>query len=224
MVIVVCFATDSAPSGSVKRAQLAGQAVLMSFANRWDFLGISWNQLSIRKHGVSKIVGDGHRDKILTPRWDFDSASPKMPVSAIQSGRQLFEFGPFRVDPEKQTLVRDGKSVALTPKAFQLLLALLRHCNQTVTKDELMKLVWPDTFVEETNLTRNIFALRQALGGTEENHYIITVPGKGYRLAGDVRLVLDGELSLVAATSSTVQVKVEEKSARRSILLVAVTL
>src|SRR5262249_17805778 len=122
------------------------------------------------------------------------------------------------------TLLRDGKSVALTPKAFQLLVALLRYSNQTVTKDELMKLIWPDTFVEETNLTRNIFALRQALGGTEENRYIITVPGKGYRFAGDVRLVSDGDLNLVAATSSTVQVKIEEKSAWRSILFVAVTL
>ena len=87
-----------------------------------------------------------------------------MATGANQKIKELYEFGPFRVDPDKQTLLRDGEPVALTPKFFQLLLVLLRRQNDVVTKDELMKAVWPDTFVEETNLTRNIFALRKALG------------------------------------------------------------
>jgi DNA-binding winged helix-turn-helix (wHTH) protein/tetratricopeptide (TPR) repeat protein len=147
-----------------------------------------------------------------------------MAAASDQKIKELYEFGPFRVDPDKQMLLRDGEFIALTPKTFQLLLVLVRHSNVTVTKDELMKTIWPDTFVEETNLTRNVFALRKALGEGEHNRYIITVPGQGYRFAEDVRLVAERELSVVAATSSTVRVKVEERSLGRWILLGAVVL
>ena len=125
-------------------------------------------------------------------------------------GKEMYEFGPFRVDPGKQTLLRGGEPIAVTPKTFQLLLVLVRHGNEIVTKDELMKSVWPETFVEETNLTRNIFALRKALGESEQNRYIITVPGRGYRLAENVRLVSAPEISIAAASRATVQVTVVE--------------
>jgi DNA-binding winged helix-turn-helix (wHTH) protein/tetratricopeptide (TPR) repeat protein len=125
-------------------------------------------------------------------------------------GKELFEFGPFRVDPEKQALLRGGELIALNPKTFQVLLVLVRHGNQIITKDELMKSVWPDTFVEETNLTRNIFSLRKALGDNEQNRYIITVPGQGYRLAEGVRLVSEPDLTIVAASHSKVQIQVRE--------------
>ena len=133
-------------------------------------------------------------------------------MSAVESpmGKELYEFGPFRVDPEKQALLRGGELIALNPKTFQVLLVLVRHGNQIVTKDELMKSVWPDTFVEETNLTRNIFALRKALGDNEQNRYIITVPGQGYRLAEGVRLVSEPDLRIVAASHSKVQIQVRE--------------
>jgi eukaryotic-like serine/threonine-protein kinase len=133
-------------------------------------------------------------------------------MSAVESpmGKELFEFGPFRVDPEKQALLRGDELVALNPKTFQVLLALVRHGNQILTKDELMKSVWPDTFVEETNLTRNIFALRKALGDNEQNRYIITVPGQGYRLAEGVRLVSEPDLRIIAASHSKVQIQVRE--------------
>jgi DNA-binding winged helix-turn-helix (wHTH) protein/tetratricopeptide (TPR) repeat protein len=144
-----------------------------------------------------------------------------MHANVTQSGKQSYEFGPFRLDPDKQTLLRDGQPIPLTPKAFQLLLVLLRHKNEVVTKDELMKSVWPDTFVEETNLTRNIFALRKALGESEHDRYIVTVPGQGYRLAGDVQEFPEREVSIVSATSSTVQLRVEEKGFWRWILLSA---
>jgi len=133
-----------------------------------------------------------------------------MSASPGQIGRDRYEFGPFRLDPEKQTLLRDDKPIALTPKAFQLLLVLVRRSNQVVTKDELMKSVWPDTFVEETNLTRNIFALRRALGETEQDRYIITVPGEGYRFAENVHNLPERQLDIVAATQSTVQVRIAE--------------
>ncbi|MFL6353954.1 MAG: winged helix-turn-helix domain-containing protein [Bryobacteraceae bacterium] len=133
-------------------------------------------------------------------------------MSAVGSrtGKELYEFGPFRVDPEKQALLRGSELITLNPKTFQLLLVLVRHGNEIVTKDELMKSIWPDTFVEETNLTRNIFALRKALGDNEQNRYIITVPGQGYRLAEEVRLVSKWDLRLFAASHSKVQIQVLE--------------
>jgi DNA-binding winged helix-turn-helix (wHTH) protein/tetratricopeptide (TPR) repeat protein len=125
--------------------------------------------------------------------------------------KELYEFGPFRVDPEKETVVRAGELVSITPKTFQILLVLIRNSREIVTKDDLMKTVWPDTFVEEANLSRNIFMLRKALGETAQDHrYIVTIPGQGYRLAEDVRLVPEQELTLVAASHSLVKVEVKE--------------
>src|SRR5215831_6994052 len=134
------------------------------------------------------------------------------PISAAggRADKQVYGFGPFQLDPEKQTLLRDGEPIALAPKAFQLLLTLVRHGTETVSKDQLMKSVWPDTFVEETNLTRNVFALRKALGESDQNRYIVTVPGRGYRFAEGVRLVSDPVISIVAASHSSVQVEVKE--------------
>jgi DNA-binding winged helix-turn-helix (wHTH) protein/tetratricopeptide (TPR) repeat protein len=134
-----------------------------------------------------------------------------MSASEGQKLQELYEFGPFRVDPEKEILLRAGEPVPLTPKTFQILLVLVRNSRQVVTKDDLMKAVWPDTFVEEANVSRNIFMLRKALGETSHNHpYILTVPGRGYRLAERVRLVPQQELSIVAAQHSKVQIQVKE--------------
>ena len=125
--------------------------------------------------------------------------------------KRLFEFGPFRVDPEKELLLRGAETVPLTPKTFQILLVLIRHSQEVVTKDDLLKLVWPDTFVEEANLSRNIFLLRKALGESPQDHqYIVTVPGRGYRFAEDVKLVPSSETSVVAASHTKVQVQVDE--------------
>ena len=133
-----------------------------------------------------------------------------MSANLGQIGKELYEFGPFRLDPEKQTLRRGNQLVALAPKAFQLLLVLVRRSNQVVSKDELMSTVWPNTFVEETNLTRNIFDLRKALGESDRDRYVITVPGQGYRFAESVRLVAEEETKLVAASYSKVQVRIAE--------------
>ena len=136
-----------------------------------------------------------------------------MPDTEWDEVKQLYEFGPFRVDPEKELLLRAGEPVPLTPKTFQILLVLLRHNKEVVTKDNLMKAVWPDTFVEETNLSRNIFMLRKALGESPKDHqYILTVPGRGYRLAENVRLVPEQEISIVAATHSKVQVEISTEA------------
>jgi DNA-binding winged helix-turn-helix (wHTH) protein len=115
----------------------------------------------------------------------------------------LYEFGPFRVDPEKQLLLRDNQPVPVTPKTFETLLLLLRHSREVVSKDELMKELWPDSFVEEANLSQNIFMLRKALGDSpEERLYIVTLPGKGYRFTAEVRtLKQDGDDVAIASRS-----------------------
>jgi DNA-binding winged helix-turn-helix (wHTH) protein len=110
-----------------------------------------------------------------------------MDASADWKPRQLYGFGPFRLDPDKELLLRQDETVLIAPKAFQVLLVLIRNNKQVVTKDELMKTIWPDTFVEEANLSRNIFLLRKALGETPQDHqYIVTVPGRGYRFAAGI--------------------------------------
>jgi eukaryotic-like serine/threonine-protein kinase len=134
-----------------------------------------------------------------------------MTTSENQGVEELYEFGPFRVDPARETLLKEGVSVPLTPKTFQILLVLVRHGKEIVTKDDLMKTVWPDTFVEEANLSRNIFMLRKALGETAQDHrYIVTVPGRGYRLAEHVHLVPGQEFAIAAASHSRVQIEVRE--------------
>jgi len=151
-----------------------------------------------------------------------------MATTPEQRAKRVFEFGPFRVDPDRELLLRGDEAVPLTPKTFQILLVLVRHGKDVVTKDDLMKIVWPDTFVEEANLSRNIFLLRKALGETPQDHqYIVTVPGRGYRFAEDVRLVAGPELSVVAASHTKLQVQVSESRpwgwiAAAVVLLIAV--
>jgi DNA-binding winged helix-turn-helix (wHTH) protein len=134
-----------------------------------------------------------------------------MNTSENQGVEGLYQFGPFRVDPARETLLKEGVTVPLTPKTFQILLVLVRNGKEIVTKDDLMKTVWPDTFVEEANLSRNIFMLRKALGETAQDHrYIVTVPGRGYRLAENVQLVQGQEFAIAAASHSRVQIDVRE--------------
>jgi len=96
----------------------------------------------------------------------------------------VFEFGNFRLDVDGCTLLQDGRPVELTPKAFDLLVALVENHGRLLTKEALMERLWPGTFVEEANLANNISLLRKALGDTNA---IQTVPRRGYRFAADVR-------------------------------------
>jgi eukaryotic-like serine/threonine-protein kinase len=107
--------------------------------------------------------------------------------------RQFYEFGPYRIDPDHRQLTRESKPVPLQPKAFDLLLVLVLNSERLVPKDDLMKAVWPGTFVEESNLAQNISVLRKTLGDTVgENRYVVTVPGRGYRFAEKVQVVDEG--------------------------------
>jgi len=146
-----------------------------------------------------------------------------MSASESPNVRELYEFGPFRVDPEKQVLQREGEFIPLQPKTFQILLVLIRHNQEVVTKDDLMKAVWPDTFVEEANLSRNIFMLRKALGeNPPEQRYIITVPGRGYRFAENVRCVQERQLSIVAARHEKVEIQLAQPKPWRQIAVAAI--
>jgi len=114
--------------------------------------------------------------------------------------RQMYAFGPFLLDAGQRVVLRDGRPVPLTPKAVDTLLVLVRNAGHLVAKDDLMKEVWPDAFVEEVNLAKNIFVLRHALGNGEQGqNYIETVPKRGYRfVAGVTPGVADGEGSRIA--------------------------
>jgi DNA-binding winged helix-turn-helix (wHTH) protein/TolB-like protein/Tfp pilus assembly protein PilF len=106
--------------------------------------------------------------------------------------KNFYEFGCFCLKPSERLLLQDRKPVSLPPKAFETLLLLVRNSGHVLSKDELMRSLWPDTFVEENNLTQHISLLRRALGeGTNGDRYIETVPKLGYRFAVPVREVCD---------------------------------
>jgi DNA-binding winged helix-turn-helix (wHTH) protein/TolB-like protein/Tfp pilus assembly protein PilF len=101
--------------------------------------------------------------------------------------RHYYKFGPFRLDPAKRDLLRDGEIVPLPPKVLDILQVLVENNGEIVEKEELMSRVWPDSFVEEGNLSVNIFALRKALGDDGHEHqFIKTVPKRGYRFVASV--------------------------------------
>lgn len=104
----------------------------------------------------------------------------------------FYEFEPFRVDVAERLLLRDGEMVPLTPKAFDTLLILVENGGHVVEKEELMKRLWPDTFVEEANLAHHISLLRKTFDeGANGSKYIQTVPRRGYRFVANVRCVRD---------------------------------
>jgi TolB-like protein/DNA-binding winged helix-turn-helix (wHTH) protein/Tfp pilus assembly protein PilF len=103
--------------------------------------------------------------------------------------KAIYEFGRFRLDREARILFSGDKNLALTPKAVEVLLVLVDKRGELVTKDDLMKAVWPDTFVEESNLTTNISILRRQLGvHPDGGEYIQTIPKRGYRFVAAVDL------------------------------------
>ena len=96
----------------------------------------------------------------------------------------FYEFGPFRLDMQRYLLVRDNEPLHLSPKALKTLLVLIENRDRVVRKDELLKWIWPDAHVEESNLAQNIFVIRKALAEENNDRYILTIPGTGYRFVG----------------------------------------
>src|SRR5215510_12367985 len=93
-----------------------------------------------------------------------------------------YRFGEFTLDTDQRILLREGKPLPLAPKVFDTLLVLVESSGRIVVKEELMNRLWPDTFVEDSNLTSNILQLRKSLGdNARQPTYIETVARRGYR-------------------------------------------
>lgn len=126
----------------------------------------------------------------------------------------IYEFGPFRIDVGRRIVLREGEPVSLTSKSFDTLLVLVERRSEVVCKDDLMKRLWPDTVVEENNLTQQISMLRKALGEKANEHrYVLTVPGRGYRFIAEVNEASLRQQDLIVEqhTHSRITVDVEDE-------------
>lgn len=131
-----------------------------------------------------------------------------------KASKRLYEFGPFRLDPSERLLLRDGNPLPLTPKAFDTLLVLVENSGHLVDKDELIGRVWPDTFVEDGSLTRNISVLRKLLGeDSTDDQYIETLPKRGYRFVMSIRQFEGEELVVRRARVRIITEEEEEDGA-----------
>jgi DNA-binding winged helix-turn-helix (wHTH) protein/tetratricopeptide (TPR) repeat protein len=118
--------------------------------------------------------------------------------------KALYEFGVFRLDGVQRVLLCNGELVPLPPKAIDTLLALVEGEGRVFGKDELLKKVWPDTFVEESSLAQNVSILRKTLsGGTEGHQYIQTIPKRGYRFVASVRVTRENAAESNANVNAT---------------------
>src|SRR5947207_2208657 len=123
----------------------------------------------------------------------------------------LYEFGDFRLDTAKRLLHRlDGTTVPLTPRVFETLLYMVEHHDTVLDKERLMAAVWPDSIVEENNLSQNISTLRRIFGETPGSHsYIVTVPGRGYRFVAEVNKRNGNIVSRGPADSTTTPTSIQ---------------
>jgi DNA-binding winged helix-turn-helix (wHTH) protein/TolB-like protein/Flp pilus assembly protein TadD len=127
---------------------------------------------------------------------------------------EFYEFGPYRLDIGERRLSRDGEAVPLTPKAFETLVALIRKNGKVVGKEELIREVWPDSFVEDSSLSQHIYLLRKTLGeGSDGRPYIETVPRLGYRFIAEVREVCEAAEVSVSTQQNGAETTVEEEAA-----------
>jgi DNA-binding winged helix-turn-helix (wHTH) protein len=130
----------------------------------------------------------------------------------------IYEFGGFRLVPAERQLQRENESITLPPKAFQALAILVQNHGHAVTKKQLIETLWPDSFVEESNLNHYISIVRKALGdGTNGERYIETLPKFGYRFAGDVRETNGQTESLLVHRHTRTRVVVKEEQLERTV-------
>ena len=126
----------------------------------------------------------------------------------VQQAQQLYEFGRFRLDTGKRLLLREGEIVQLTPKCFDILLALVESRGEVIGKERLIERVWPSSFVEEGNLTYNISILRKVLGERAGEHqYIATIPGQGYQFVANVTDIMNQAADILAIEHSPTGLK-----------------
>lgn len=126
---------------------------------------------------------------------------------AAENKRFTYEFGKFVLDPRERVLLSDGKSVHLSAKVFDTLLLLIENNGRLLTKDEMMTTLWEESFVEESNLAKNISRLRKILN-TDGTELIETLPKRGYRFSAQVREI-DGAADLVVQRRLSVKIRQE---------------
>ena len=128
------------------------------------------------------------------------------------STKQLYEFGEFRLDPQRRRLIRNGEIVSLPPKALEALLVLVRNPSRLLEREELMQAIWAETFVEDANLTVAISQLRKALvQNGEKAEFIETIPRVGYRFVADVKTIDDADVPLVVERHTVSRTVIEEQ-------------
>src|SRR5216110_1521055 len=138
--------------------------------------------------------------------------------------KHFYDFSTYRVDESERLLLRGDEVVPLTPKAFEMLLVLVESRGHVLTKEELMKRVWPDTIVEEANLSHNIYKLREALGkGRNGEKYIETVPRRGYRFVAKVTKRQDRGADLIVEEHSRAHIIVEEDDTPQKVIETSAT-
>ena len=126
--------------------------------------------------------------------------------------RHFYEFGRFRLDADKHRLLRDGHVVPLKPKTLDALLVLVQNPDKLLEREDLMKAVWTDSFVEDANLTVAISSLRKALAQNDETaEYIETVPRVGYRFVAAVREVFEEPKPLIVEKHTLSRTVIEEE-------------
>ena len=129
-----------------------------------------------------------------------------------KNSKHFYEFDEFRLDPSERQLLSRGREIPLTPKAYAVLSLLVEHSGHTLTKEDFMREVWGDSFVEDKNLADNISIVRQALGDDPKNpQYIKTIPRRGYRFVADVREVSESGPDLVLHERSRTRIVVDEE-------------
>ena len=125
-------------------------------------------------------------------------------MSALEN--PVYRFAGFTLEPAERRLSEAGRPVALTPKVFDTLVLLVERAGHVVSKDELMKLLWPRGYVDESNLTKHIWLIRRALGdGEHDSRFIETVPKLGYRFIAPV--ATGGGVPLESAVAAIEQFK-----------------
>src|SRR5713226_3803332 len=128
----------------------------------------------------------------------------------------FYEFDQFRIDVTERLLLNEGTPLALPPKAFDILLALVQQSGHVLERQQLIETVWPDTFIEENNLTQYISALRRTLGDDRHGQrYIETVARRGYRFLAPVTQVRDEGPELIVENRARVRVVVREEKEER---------
>jgi DNA-binding winged helix-turn-helix (wHTH) protein/tetratricopeptide (TPR) repeat protein len=154
------------------------------------------NQMPLRKdsalRGSTRLLTGPNQIPSLR-RWRRDAGgegtNSLMAPSLLSTGQaEAYEFAGFSLSVAEHTLRKGDEIISLPPKVFDLLLILVQNSGREIRKSELMHLIWPDSIVEESNLTQSIFLLRKSLGQKESsNPLIVTIPGRGYRFTCDVK-------------------------------------